>query len=184
MAAAVLKNPIPEAGAGLGTLRVRAADVVLSATAYATGGISVPKSNIYLNEIYFAQVFDITNGPTGYIGVYNQATNKLQLFQDAAPVVASGRATLVAGTVTVANTAVQSAASGQQILLTNAVAGGTLGDLSVGTRTAGTSFVINSTSATDTSQVDWAIVNSVAPAVEVANATNITGTFRIVFYGV
>lgn len=159
MAAAVLKNPIPEQAAGLGTLRVRAIDVILSATPYTAGGISVPKSNLYLNEIYFAQVYDATATPTGLQPSFNKATPSLQLYQDVATtVVAQGRATLVGGTVTVTNSAVQAAAANQVILVTNAVASGTVGFLSVGTRTAGTSFVINSSSGSDTSQVDWVIL--------------------------
>jgi hypothetical protein len=45
------------------------------------------------------------------------------------------------------------------IFLTNSTVGGTVGTLSVGTITAGVSFVINSSSATDTSQVNWLIIN-------------------------
>lgn len=102
MAAAVIKNPLPQEAASLGTLRARAFDLVLSATAYATGGFSVPKSNIFLNEIYFNIVTDITNGPTGYEAVYNQTTNKLQLFTSngAAPAALAelANATAVTGT--------------------------------------------------------------------------------------
>ena len=68
----------------------------------------------------------------------------------------AGIATLVAGTVTVSTTAVSASS---QILATAHTVGGTQGILSVPTRTAGTSFVITSSSATDTSTVDWALVN-------------------------
>lgn len=67
---------------------------------------------------------------------------------------ASGTATLVGGTVTVSSTAVT---SGCKITLSVHTPGGTQGFLSTATRTAGTSFVINSTSATETSTVDWRI---------------------------
>ena len=67
-----------------------------------------------------------------------------------------GQATLSAGTVTVDNTSVTASSL---IFLTNAGASGTVGTLSVGTITAGTSFVINSSSSTDTSKVNWLIVN-------------------------
>jgi len=67
---------------------------------------------------------------------------------------AMGASVLVAGTVTVSNTLVTASS---RIFLTNQVAGGTLGILSIGTRVAGTSFVINSSSATDTSTVAWEI---------------------------
>ncbi len=67
----------------------------------------------------------------------------------------AGRAVLVAGTVTVNTTAIQSA---DEIFLTNRITGGTVGFLSVGTVTAGTSFVINSSSALDTSTISWMII--------------------------
>ena len=66
-----------------------------------------------------------------------------------------GNATLVAGSVTVSNTNVQ---AGSKILVTQVTPGGTPGALYVGTITGGTSFVINSTNALDTSVVRWEIV--------------------------
>lgn len=62
-----------------------------------------------------------------------------------------GNATLVAGTVTVANTLVE---AGSHISLMRSVAGGTEGELTV-TITAGTHFVITSSNAADTSTVNW-----------------------------
>ncbi len=69
-------------------------------------------------------------------------------------IVDQGSATLVAGTVTVANTNVF---PGAEIVVTTITPGGTPGALFVGTITAGTSFVINSTNAGDTSIVRWEI---------------------------
>lgn len=66
-----------------------------------------------------------------------------------------GTGVLVAGTVTINTTKVT---ANSRIFLTVQVAGGTQGILSVGTVTAGTSFVINSTNAADTSTVAWIIV--------------------------
>lgn len=71
-----------------------------------------------------------------------------------------GRATLVGGTVTVANTSITAST---RIFLSRAVGGGTRGFLEVGTVTANTSFVINSVDGAgalvaDTSQVDWLLV--------------------------
>lgn len=66
-----------------------------------------------------------------------------------------GTAVLVAGTVTVALPSVTAAT---HILLTIQTPGGTVGAVYVSARTAGTSFVITSTSATDTSTVAWAAV--------------------------
>lgn len=69
-------------------------------------------------------------------------------------VVDQGSATLVAGTVTVSNSNVF---PGAEIVVTCITPGGTPGALFVGTITAGTSFVINSTNAGDTSIVRWEI---------------------------
>jgi len=66
-----------------------------------------------------------------------------------------GTAVLAAGTVTVANTSVT---ANSQIFLTSQVNGGTPGFLRIGAKTAGTSFVITSSSGTDTSTVAWIIV--------------------------
>jgi hypothetical protein len=66
-----------------------------------------------------------------------------------------GTATLVAGAATV-NTSVVTATS--RIFLTVQTAGGTQGHLRISARTAGTSFTITSTSATETSTVAWLIV--------------------------
>ena len=69
-----------------------------------------------------------------------------------------GTATLVAGTVTVSTTAVTSSS---KIFLTCNTPGGTQGFLSApaGSITNATSFVINSSSASDTSTVNWWIIN-------------------------
>ena len=64
------------------------------------------------------------------------------------------RATLVNGTVTVNSVFVVANAN---ILLTNVAASGTVGTLSVGTINPNTTFVINSTSASDNSVVYWEI---------------------------
>lgn len=66
-----------------------------------------------------------------------------------------GTATLVAGAATVSTTAVTATS---RIFVLSQVDGGTPGYLRVSTRTAGTSFVITSGSALDTSTVAWMIV--------------------------
>jgi hypothetical protein len=66
-----------------------------------------------------------------------------------------GRATLVAGTVTVSNTSVTAIT---EIFLTCQTPGGTPGFLRVSARTAGTSFTILSSNAADTSVVAWLLV--------------------------
>lgn len=65
-----------------------------------------------------------------------------------------GTATLVAGTVTVPNTSVTATS---RIFLTIQSPGGAVGSPYVSARTAGTSFTITSTSATDTSVVAYEI---------------------------
>lgn len=65
-----------------------------------------------------------------------------------------GTATLVAGAATVSTTAVT---ANSRIFVTSQVDGGTPGWLRVSTRTAATSFVITSSSGTDTSTVAWII---------------------------
>lgn len=75
-----------------------------------------------------------------------------------------GASTLVAGTVTVNTTATKDAAGGQRIYLTRQLGGGTRGELEIGTRVAGTSFVIKAvdaagTTVADTSVVAWMIVD-------------------------
>lgn len=67
----------------------------------------------------------------------------------------AGVATLTAGSVTVANTSVT---ANSIILVTCLTPGGTPGFLRISTVTAGTSFVITSSNAADTSVVSWFIV--------------------------
>lgn len=69
-----------------------------------------------------------------------------------------GQATLIAGTVTVNTTKVT---ANSRIFVTIATPGGTIGILSIGAITAGTSFVINSSSALDTSVVNWMIIDPI-----------------------
>jgi hypothetical protein len=67
----------------------------------------------------------------------------------------AGAATLVAGTVTVSNNSVTSSSI---ILVSRKTAGGTIGTFSY-TLTSGTSFTITSSSSTDTSTVEYVIIN-------------------------
>ena len=70
-----------------------------------------------------------------------------------------GQAVLVGGTVTVSNTRVTASSI---IFLTDATTGSlvNIGTPTVGTITAGTSFVINSSNALDASAVNWIIINN------------------------
>jgi hypothetical protein len=67
-----------------------------------------------------------------------------------------GTDVLAAGTVTVTTTAI---GANSVVLLTIQTPGGTVGSPYVNARTAGTSFVIKSTSASDTSTVGWRILD-------------------------
>lgn len=97
------------------------------------------------------------NGDTTLIGglSLSVAGNKISIATGSnASVGVSGAMT--AGSITISTTAVTASS---RIYLTHATLGGTQGVLSVGTITAGTSFVINSSSNTDTGTVNWWIVN-------------------------
>lgn len=70
-----------------------------------------------------------------------------------------GVATLVGGTVTVANTSIT---ANSRIFLTSQADGGAPGSLRVSARVVGTSFTITSSSATDTSVVAYEIFEPAA----------------------
>jgi hypothetical protein len=99
------------------------------------------------------------------VSVKNNTVEKLAIDKDGKSVYPTGgsadvvgTATLVAGTVTVATTAVTAAS---KIFVTVNTPGGTPGFISVPTASivAGTSFVINSSNAADTSTINWWIIN-------------------------
>lgn len=69
-----------------------------------------------------------------------------------------GTAVLVAGASTVANTSIT---ANSRIFLTSNTDGGIVGFLRVSAKTVGTSFVITSSSALDTSTVAWHIIESI-----------------------
>lgn len=122
-------------------------------------------SNLYATRQYLNSTAYLDGSTAGVIGLtgalslgdslyLRTAGNKLNIATGTNASI--GTATLVAGTVTVSTTAVTASSI---IMLTNQVTGGTVGVLSKGTVTAGSSFVINSTSATETSTVSWWIIN-------------------------
>lgn len=88
-------------------------------------------------------------------GALTITNGKLNL--DAVPTNAIvGVATLIGGAVTVSTSAVTTASI---ILVSHKVVGGTQGILRTDTITTGTSFTIESSSGTDTSTVNWLIIN-------------------------
>lgn len=102
-----------------------------------------------------AKLVTFNNGRAGTEKLAVDLAGKFILPTGTADAVA-GNSVLSGGTVTVSTTSVK---AGSVILLSRKVVGGTTGDLRVGTITAGTSFVINSASGTDTSTVSWFILN-------------------------
>lgn len=133
-------------------------------------GINIPYSNSAARGIYQTGSSTTNNfvGATGF-GATTTPTDKVEITGNLALLSAGnkikiatgsnaslGTATLVGGTITVNTTAVTASS---KIFLTYDLFGGTPGSLEVGTITAGTSFVINSSSALDTSDVNWIIFN-------------------------
>lgn len=121
-----------------------------------TGGGAT--GDLYLTGNSLARVGFRANGGvevlsvTGETGQYKIHIEDANISGTAAPL---GVATLVGGTVTVSNTSVQ---ANSRIFLTVQTAGGTQGFLRIQTITPGTSFVITSTSATETSIISYFIV--------------------------
>jgi hypothetical protein len=126
-------------------------------------------SPIFLLRDNGTKVLTVADGGAVRIGDATSPTDKLEVTGNIALTTAGnkikiatgtnasvGTSTLVAGTVTVSTTAVTASS---KIFLTCGVVGGTQGILSVGTITGGTSFVINSSNAADTSQINWFIIN-------------------------
>ena len=129
-------------------------------------GVSISACQSVLNAGYGVRV---KGGCTGVMVLDNTLTgNSTGAFTDAGTATVrarnrlsvsgtmQGQATLAAGTVTVSTGEVSGA---DNIQLTVLALGGVPGALSIGTITGGTSFVINSSSLTDTSTVFWVIVH-------------------------
>lgn len=93
---------------------------------------------------------DVWTTTTGVFARVNGVTQRLS------PIVATGTATLVGGTVTVTDAAIT---ANSVIRVTNRTIGGTPGALYISAKTASTSFAITSTSATDTSVVQYDVVS-------------------------
>lgn len=102
---------------------------------------------------YASGIVQVTTGPNTTLGQLAVAGLRVATTANGR----MGTATLAAGTVTVATTAVTAAS---KIFLTDAGGGvlANIGSLSVGTVTAGTSFVANSSNVLDTSNVNWLII--------------------------
>jgi hypothetical protein len=99
---------------------------------------------------------DALNFPQGSLVKHIITAGALEnIIGQLAPSLASGIATLVAGTVSVSNLNIT---ANSIVRLSRQAAGGTLGQLSVAL-TAGTGFAINSSSNTETSKVYYEIVS-------------------------
>lgn len=127
----------------LGATVANGAEVMTDAVGRA---ITATEGNVVVGTV-------IKGGAVGEIGSLRLTEKTVK--KAGGSIIAVGSAVLVGGTKTVSTTAV---AASDKIFLTRLVTGGTVGNLSVGTITAATSFVINSDSATETSTVAWLIV--------------------------
>lgn len=151
----------------LEALDLRTSSIAVSSnfsTAHASAGIEINSTSKGLlpSRMNESQKDAISSPATGLIvyqtngtpGFYYYTGTKWVLLQQGS----KGTATLVSGTVTVNSSAV---AAGSSIVVCYNTPSGTAGILSVpaASRVAGTSFVINSTSALDNSTVDWIITN-------------------------
>ena len=122
-----------------------------------TGVVSFNTTGFTLGQIPLYTITTGTATVTAYtdqraLAYAEQINGGLKVFESANS--KQGIATLVAGTVTVANTSVT---ANSRILLTGQVDGGTVGFQRVSARTAGTSFTITSSNALDTSIVAFEI---------------------------
>jgi len=97
----------------------------------------------------------VAAGQTGHIAAHNAISDVLTQQQDqlsAIPGITAGTATLVGGTVNVALTSVD---DGTVVIVSRLAPGGTLGNLSVPSVTAGSGFTVTSSSGSETSTVSW-----------------------------
>jgi hypothetical protein len=96
---------------------------------------------------------NIFSGQSGTI-LADSGTNTTKRNNKFSTGLSRGTSTLVAGTVTVATSEIQ---TGDSVILTHLTTGGAVGTLTLGAIVNGTSFVVNSSSGTDTSVVAWQI---------------------------
>lgn len=125
-----------------------------STTALATTAFTTTANNLKANIASPTFTGDI-NSSTGNI-LISTIGKGLQVKTGANSKI--GTAALAGGTVTVANTSVT---ANSIIFLTSQANGGTPGFLRITAKTAATSFVVTSSSATDTSTIGWMIVESI-----------------------
>jgi len=119
-------------------------------TTVAAGFSDLVNTNLSINTIYGSYT-NLVSSTLVTSGLCNLSKN---IHVEIPGIPTSGTATLVNGTVAIPTKAVQSTS---EIQLTCKTPVGTQGFLSVGTKTAGTSFVVNSSSATDSSIIYWQI---------------------------
>jgi hypothetical protein len=126
-----------------------------------------------ITNLYGIYIGTITGGTiTNRYGIFQADSNALNSFAGQISVVTAGKGftikegsnakmglsvAMTAGSVTISTTAVT---ANSRIFLSNNVNGGTAGFLRVSAITAGVSFVITSSSGTDTSRVAWMIVEA------------------------
>lgn len=161
---------LPSSGTYINPAIVMKADQRIYGNANATDASGIGRYSSSLNTDYFSYSSSLSawNFVVGNASVLQLYTTKVGCNRNIAVLRAGdgvqikegsnakmGTATLVAGTATVLNTSVT---ANSRIFLTSNVDGGTPGFLRVSAKTASTSFVITSSSGTDTSTVAWLIV--------------------------
>lgn len=163
-------NTVNQTGGSNGIVRSIYLNQTLTAVADFRG-LEIAYSNSAAKGIYQTGANTTNNfvGATGF-GATTTPTDKLEVTGNLSLLTAGNKikiatgtnasagisGSMTAGSITISTTAVTASSI---IMLTHSVVAGTVGVLSVGTITAATSFVINSSSASDTSTVNWWIIN-------------------------
>ena len=152
------------AGANVKNIAALKASAPIANVVNGYGGTITNSYGVFVEDQRDQIIGDAFTGTiTNSYGVYQEGVRDTNYFNGPFQLPSSnlsiGTATLVAGTVTVATTAVK---TGAKIFLSVNTPGGTQGFLSApaASITNGTSFVINSTDITDTSTVNWWIINN------------------------
>jgi hypothetical protein len=152
------------AGANVKNIAALKASAPIANVVNGYGGTITNSYGVFIEDQRDQIIGDAFTGTiTNSYGVYQEGVTDTNYFNGPFRMPSSnisiGTATLVAGTATVATTAVK---TGAKIFLSVNTPGGTQGFLSApaASITNGTSFVINSSDVADTSTVNWWIINN------------------------
>jgi len=154
--------PVNKGGTGLGALGSGVTNALALAPtgsgvmALATNAVLTTPALLSATATFLVVTNLLTAGAITTGDIYAQGFLKLGGGGTVIYEIKHGRATLVAGVAVVSYTGTSTAS---RIMLGVYTPGGTRGFLDTGTRTAGASFTITSSSILDTSVVDWVVVN-------------------------